>query len=119
MHEATTEVLGARPPALQPILEDPSLKEGEEGDEDEASVDQDAAMATGDKAPAPTTVSPDEAETQVTLESVGPDTGIQAGSDAARCAAIGARSLASSPAPCGMGTAWSCTVWQAATEQRS
>ena len=74
VYEAMTEALGACPPALQPaglfplaaadeqrpgpVLEDPSLKEGEEGDEDEASVEL----------PAPATVNPDEAETQVTLE---------------------------------------------------
>ena len=95
VYEAMTEALGACPPALQPaglfplaaadeqhpgpVLEDPSLKEGEEGDEDEASVEQDAAVATdeedpgeeekpADEVPAPATVNPDEAETQVTLE---------------------------------------------------
>ena len=93
VYEAMTEALGACPPALQPaglfplaaaeerpgpILEDPSLKEGEQ--EDEASVDQDAAMATdeedpgleeekpADKVPVLTTGNPDEAEIQFTLE---------------------------------------------------
>ena len=95
VYEAMTEALGACPPALQPaglfplaaadeqhpgpVLEDPSLKEGEDRDEDEASVEQDAAVATdeedpgeedkpADEVPAPATVNPDEAETQVTLE---------------------------------------------------